>query len=167
LENGFFPGTGVNPGQQREVFRELRFDEVFDAGMVILSAWNIAKRGLWRCVSYCLKYPAALDPPGLSLKRVRVIYDVAVMVTAQGLEYWKIRRATLRRWFWVYLCIAAIGAFFFVRSFRAPDPYGFAMLLLIPLVSLRQAWKMDRQIVACDAQIRSALPTIGPEDKPS
>jgi hypothetical protein len=81
-------------------------------------------------------------------------------ITGQGLEYWMQHRKRLRRWFWLYLLISAIGAFFFVRSFRFPDPYTFALLLLIPLIGLRQAWRTDRQIVACDRHIRENQPII-------
>jgi hypothetical protein len=70
--------------------------------------------------------------------------------TTQGIDQWLIRRRNLRRWFWIYLAIAAIGALLFIRNFQSGDPYLFAIFLLISLLSLRQAWRMDRQIVECD-----------------
>ncbi len=88
-------------------------------------------------------------------------YNPPVTVpTQQALDQWLRHRRTLRRWFWIYLLITAISAFFFLRSFRAPDPFGFAILLTIPLICLRQAWKTDRQIVACDRHIRQYEPII-------
>jgi len=95
-------------------------------------------------------------------------YDIPVPTpTQQGLDQWYLRRRTLRRWFWVYLLISAIGAFLFVRSFRSPNPYEFALFLLIPLIALRQAWRMDRQIVACDRHIRENQPMIASKEKSS
>jgi hypothetical protein len=106
---------------------------------------------------------AALWP---SQNRVLLSYDSRVPIpTQQALDQWQLQRTRLRRWFWIYLLISAIGAFFFVRSFRSPDPYTFALLLLIPLIGLRQAWWTDRQIVACDRHIRENRPIIEGTDK--
>ncbi len=57
--------------------------------------------------------------------------------------------------------MAAISAVFFIRNFRAPDPYLFAVLLLIALISLRQAWKTDRLITICDSHCKAATPGRG------
>jgi hypothetical protein len=98
--------------------------------------------------------------------RVVLSYDKPVPIpTQQGLDQWRLQRQRLRRWFWIYLLISAIGAFSFVQSFRSPDPYAFALLLLIPLMGLRQAWRTDRQIVACDRHIRENQPIIKGTDK--
>jgi hypothetical protein len=70
--------------------------------------------------------------------------------TAQGIDQWLIRRRSLRRWFWIYLATAAIGATLFIRNFQSGDPYLFAVFLLISLLALRQSWRTDRQIVECD-----------------
>jgi apolipoprotein N-acyltransferase len=80
--------------------------------------------------------------------------------TPQGREYWLALRRQNRRWFWVYLLIAVGGTIVFVRSFPPRDPYSFAILLLIPLLALRQAWRSDRQISLCDRQ----LPIIGQKE---
>jgi len=79
--------------------------------------------------------------------------------TEQGLNEWRLRRHQLRRWFWIYLAIAATSAVLFILSFQSRDPYIFAILLAIPLISLRQAWRMDRQIVECDKHIRAPIIT--------
>ena len=87
--------------------------------------------------------------------------------TPQALDHWRLRRRRLRRWFWTYLLVAALGAFLFVRGFHSPDPYYFAILLLIPLLALRQAWKTDREIVACERHIRETEPIIPLKEKPN
>jgi apolipoprotein N-acyltransferase len=79
--------------------------------------------------------------------------------TQQGIDQWTHRRRRLRGWFWVYLLISIVSAILFVRSFQSRDPYIFAILLAIPLFSLRQAWRMDRQIVDCDKHIRAPIIT--------
>jgi hypothetical protein len=47
------------------------------------------------------------------------------------------------------MALAVIGTVWFIRSLPPRDPMMFSVLLPIPLISLRQAWKIDRQIVAC------------------
>jgi apolipoprotein N-acyltransferase len=81
--------------------------------------------------------------------------------TPQGREYWFALRRHHRRWFWVYLLIAILGTIVFVRSFPPRDPYSFAVLLLIPLLALRKAWRSDRNIALCDRQ----LPIIDQQEK--
>jgi apolipoprotein N-acyltransferase len=73
--------------------------------------------------------------------------------TTQGREYWIALRRKTRWRFWVYLLIAIGGTVVFVRSFPPRDPYSFAVLLLIPLLALRQAWRSDRRIALCDRQL--------------
>ncbi len=80
--------------------------------------------------------------------------------TPQAIQQWHHQRRRLRRWFWVYLSVSAIGAIFFLRDFPPRDPYTFALLFLIPLLGLRQAWRMDRQIVLCDKRLRETEPMI-------
>ncbi len=91
---------------------------------------------------------------------ITIFLSIVLTPTPQALNQWRLQRQRLRRWFWIYLLISAIGAFFFVRAFRSPDPYMFAVLLLIPLIGLRQAWRTDRQIVECDRHIRENQPII-------
>jgi hypothetical protein len=78
-------------------------------------------------------------------------------MTPQGREYWQHRRSQLRWRWWLCLGIAIIGAAFFVRSFPIRDPYAFAVLLLIPLIALRQAYRADRQIALCDKQLAAPM----------
>jgi peptide-methionine (S)-S-oxide reductase len=74
-------------------------------------------------------------------------------LTTQGRDHWQFRRRRLRFWFWVYLLIALFGSLYFIHSFQTRDPYVFAILIAIPLFALRQAWRMDRQIVQCDSHL--------------
>jgi hypothetical protein len=62
---------------------------------------------------------------------------------------------------WLYLVVGLVGTFWFIRDLPPRDPLVFAVLLLIPLLSLRQAWKIDRQIVACDARLTNLGPVHG------
>jgi uncharacterized membrane protein len=73
----------------------------------------------------------------------------------------------LRRWWWIYLLISVAGAILFIRNFQARDPYSFAILLLIPLLALRQAWRTDRQISACDHHIRQITSPVVPPLAPA
>jgi hypothetical protein len=43
----------------------------------------------------------------------------------------------------------------FVHNLAAPEPNILAILLVIPLLCLRSAWKLDRQIRACDDRLSS------------
>ena len=61
-----------------------------------------------------------------------------------------------QRWFWAFFLLAAGSAYLFVHQHDTLDTYGFVVLLMIPFLSLRQAWKMDRQIAACDRHLREA-----------
>jgi peptide-methionine (S)-S-oxide reductase len=90
-------------------------------------------------------------------------------ITPQGYEQWVRRRGRLRRWFWVYLGLGVVGSGVFLHGFGGRDPYIFAILLAIPLISLRQAWRMDRQIVVCDERLRRlvAEPIIDPKQENS
>ena len=53
-----------------------------------------------------------------------------------------------------------MSAAVFIHNFQTRDPYLFAILAIIPLLSLRQAWRTDRQIVLCDRRAREVEPTI-------
>jgi integral membrane sensor domain MASE1 len=77
--------------------------------------------------------------------------------TPQALAHWRFRRSRLRLWWWIYLLISVAGAILFIRNFQARDPYTFAILLLIPLLALRQAWKTDRQITLCDQHLKAPM----------
>lgn len=77
--------------------------------------------------------------------------------TEQGLEQWRFRRRRLRRWWWVYLTISVAGLIAFIKNCESSDPYLFAVLLCIPLIGLRQAWRIDRQIVECDKHIHEPI----------
>jgi hypothetical protein len=66
---------------------------------------------------------------------------------------WREYRNALRRRWWMYALIAVAGAAWFVHNLQTGEPNLFAVLLLIPLIALRQAWKTDRQIVACDRRM--------------
>jgi peptide-methionine (S)-S-oxide reductase len=81
-------------------------------------------------------------------------------VTEQGRDHWVSNRRNLRAWWWGYLFFACVGAAVFVSSFQTRDPYLFAILLLIPLLALRQAWRIDRQIVASNQHLRDNAPII-------
>jgi hypothetical protein len=78
---------------------------------------------------------------------------VETTVTTEGIAHWQSLRGRLRRQWWIYFVVAVIGTFWFVRDFPPRDALGFAVLLLIPIISLRQAWKVARQIAACDARL--------------
>ncbi len=82
-------------------------------------------------------------------------------MTDQGIATWHRLRRRLRRQWWGYLVVALVGTFWFVRDMPPREPVGFAVLLLIPIVSLRQAWKVDRQIVACNVRIVEAVQLNG------
>ena len=86
-----------------------------------------------------------------------MLQSAVIAPTPQALEQWQLLRSKLRRWFWVYLIVAIISAIVFIRSFHTRDPYVFAILVTIPLISLRQAWRMDRQIVECEKHIRAPI----------
>jgi len=77
--------------------------------------------------------------------------------TQQGLDRWRFRRRRLRRWWWGYLVVSMAGLIAFVKSSETHDPYLFAVLLSIPLIGLRQAWRVDRQIVECEKHIREPI----------
>jgi hypothetical protein len=82
--------------------------------------------------------------------------------TPDGLLKWRSHRRSLRRWWWFYLAIAVTGGVWFIRNLTVGEPDFFAVMLLIPLIALRQAWKTDRQIVECDRRLNEfdAAPTI-------
>jgi peptide-methionine (S)-S-oxide reductase len=71
--------------------------------------------------------------------------------TEQGRHRWRREMDRLRWWWWFYLALALAGTTLFLRSLHTPDPYLFAVLLLISLLSLRQAWRIDREIRRCKA----------------
>jgi hypothetical protein len=80
-------------------------------------------------------------------------------ITSQGVEHWTHLRRRLRRQWWGYLVIGLIGTIFFIHDLPPHEPVGFAVLLLIPIISLRQAWRVDRQIVACNVQLVNIVPS--------
>jgi hypothetical protein len=82
--------------------------------------------------------------------------------TSGGELKWESHRKTLRRRWWFYAVVAAAGAAYFIRNLETGEPNLFAVLLLIPLLAIRQAWKTDRQIVACD-RLPTATANLQPD----
>lgn len=74
--------------------------------------------------------------------------------TADPLTRWRAhrRRCYWRWWGYVILSLAATGLF--LHNFRRGDDGALAILLVIALLSLRGAWKNDRQIRMCDQAMR-------------
>ena len=57
------------------------------------------------------------------------------------------------------MAVAVVGTVLFCRSFPYHDGVTFAVLLLVPLVGLRQAWRADRQLRGLDGGLQSGMPT--------
>ena len=67
------------------------------------------------------------------------------------------RRRRLHGWAW--LAAAGVGTVLFCRGLPYHDGLSFAVLLLIPIACLRQAWRADRQLRACEAGLQSTMST--------
>jgi hypothetical protein len=74
--------------------------------------------------------------------------------SADPLGRWRAhrRRCYWRWWGYVILSVAATGLF--LLNYRRGDAAALAILLVIALLSLRGAWKNDRQIRLCDQMMR-------------
>jgi hypothetical protein len=79
----------------------------------------------------------------------------------EGTRHWRQHRTRLRRLWWIYLIVGLFGTFWFIGDLPPRDPLVFAVLLLIPILSLWQAWKVDRQIVSCDARLAELITVNG------
>lgn len=76
---------------------------------------------------------------------------------SQSLHEWQACRRRARRSWLLSIAVAALGTLWFLRSYQRAEPTLFALLLLIPLLSLRAAWRHDRVIRACNARISELL----------
>jgi peptide-methionine (S)-S-oxide reductase len=74
-------------------------------------------------------------------------------------EPWLALRRSVRRQWWAWMAAATVGTVLFCRGLPYHDGMSFAVLLLLPIVSLRQAWRADRQLRACDAGLESGMST--------
>ncbi len=80
------------------------------------------------------------------------------MFTAADLPWNDLRRRT--RWhFWAWLALAVVSTSMFCGAWPYRDPLTFAVLLLVPLMSLRQAWRADRLLRATGDRLQSGMPT--------
>ncbi len=82
-----------------------------------------------------------------------IIPNVMTEAQAQALVTWqRLRRRTYRSWF-LNILLAILGSYWFVSSYQRADPTFLVILLIIPVLSLRGAWRDDRIIRNCNAQI--------------
>jgi hypothetical protein len=74
-------------------------------------------------------------------------------LTADGYNHWRdLRRKLYRRW-WAWMALAVATGIVFVINLTTREPNVFAALLLVPLLCLRSAWKIDREIQICAARM--------------
>jgi hypothetical protein len=84
-------------------------------------------------------------------------------LTGSGYNYWReYRRRLYRKWL-AWMSVAIATGVVFVVNLTTHEPNVFAVLLIIPLLCLRSAWKLDRQIRLCDKQIAEFKSTGGGE----
>ena len=66
-------------------------------------------------------------------------------LTGSGYNYWReYRRRLYRKWL-AWMSVAIATGVVFVVNLTTQEPNVFAVLLIIPLLCLRSAWKLDRQ----------------------
>jgi peptide-methionine (S)-S-oxide reductase len=70
---------------------------------------------------------------------------------------WLSLRRRLRVQWWAWAAAAGVGTIVFCRGLPYHDALPFAVLLLVPLLCLRQAWRADRLLRAAGAGLESAM----------
>ena len=104
--------------------------------------------------------PLRLDPACSTCpQRGRVApYDGSMSTVAADMPWDRLHRRA-RREFWGWLVAALVATAAFCGGWPYHDALPFAVMLLLPLVSLRQAWRADRLLRAADDRLQSGMAT--------
>ena len=95
-------------------------------------------------------------PLGLPLKRG---VTPATLLNS-GVDPWDRLGRRLRVQFWLWTTVAVLGTALFCRGLPYHDGVTFAVLLLVPLLTLRQAWRADRLLrTAAGGRLESVMST--------
>ena len=94
---------------------------------------------------------------GFARKTLRGSYDGRM--TSDAFEPWVRLRRRNQRQFWIWLGVAAVTTVWFCHGLPYRDSVSFAILLLLPVVSLRQAWRAERAVRAASGGLESAMST--------
>jgi peptide-methionine (S)-S-oxide reductase len=80
------------------------------------------------------------------------------MTPAAAVPWIALRRRLQWQW-WGWLSAGIVAVVLFCRGFPYHDGVPFAVMLLLPVALLRQAWRADRQLRACETGLQSTMPS--------